>query len=146
MKKIYSRYDRPVFSGFTCTGESRTQQHFKDDCDINNILARFLKTGTWYSDPSKASGRLPQFGTFDPDFDFRQAQETIVDANRRFMQLPASVRERFGNDPAALLQFVSDPANKEECYKFGFLEKPIVNENLINPAEKPQESEVVKEG
>lgn len=48
--------------------ECRTHQSFRDECDINQILAQFGRTGVM---PSVARGR-PQYGEV-PDIDFHAA-------------------------------------------------------------------------
>ncbi len=95
---------------------SLTQQHFKDECDINNIMRRFKQTGI-----------APQldttqffYGDFD-EFDFHAAQNTLIEAEDRFMMLPAETRKRFGNDPGALLSFVHDEKNYNEAVSLGLI-------------------------
>lgn len=151
MKKIYSRFDRPVVTDFVFTGKSETQQHFKEDCDVNRILERFLRTGTWTGDPAIKATREPMFGDFaESDLDFRAAQEKLVDADRRFMALPAAIRERFGNNAVKFVEFLQDPANREEAAKMGFLKSAIKETNVIPDAPHLQDpdlgKEVVKEG
>lgn len=88
------------------TGEelpSMTQQQFKEECDINEIVRRFGLTGQMPDDV-----RIPVSGDFTGISDFKQAMDAVVSAQEEFMRLPAELRERFRNDPQELIAFVSD--------------------------------------
>lgn len=106
-------------SDLKCEDPSLTQQQFKEDVDINVLLERFKVTGQM-----PQGVRLPTYGDFSAVTDFRSAQDAILKAKNAFMELPASVRAKFDNDPQKLLEFVSDPANKEEAIKMGLFNKP----------------------
>lgn len=95
-------------------GESKTQQQFKDECDINTILKRFGVTGL-----VPGNGRVPAYGDFTGISDYRSALHAIMEAEDSFMSLPSDVRERFGQDPAKFVDFCLDPANLEEARKLG---------------------------
>ena len=99
---------------------SLTQQHFKDECDINNIMRRYRETGL-FPDPLSAK---PLFGDFSSCFDFMEAQNTVARANEAFAALPSEIRKRFANDPAQLLAFMEDERNMDEAVKLGLVEKP----------------------
>lgn len=43
---------------------------------------------------------------------------------KSFMTLPASVRERFANDPGEFLKFAEDPANLDEMVDMGLATYP----------------------
>ena len=104
--KFNSRYsvtgEKP---GIKFTEPSATLQSFKDDADINCIIARYENTGVLV-DPTVKVTRLPQFGDYSDMPSYQEAQNVIVAANNAFSSLPSKVRERFGNDPAAYFQFV----------------------------------------
>ena len=97
-------------SRYSVTGEkpgikfdqpSQTLQSFKDDADINCIIARFENTGVLV-DPTVPVSRTPQFGDYSEMPTYQEAQNVIVAANTAFNSLSSKIRERFGNDPAAL--------------------------------------------
>lgn len=102
-------------------GESLTKQAFKDECDINRIVRRFIKTGQI---PRGRPGAA--FGDFTGVGDFQAMQNKVLAARVAFMQLPAAVRARFGNDPAQLIEFLGDKANQAEAVRLGLAEKPEV--------------------
>ena len=80
---------------------SFAKQSFRDECNINNIMKQFEKTGLI------AHQRLTG-GSYD-DFigspEYHDAMNQILDAQASFEALPAKIRARFGNDPAAFLDF-----------------------------------------
>ena len=54
--------------------------------------------------------------------DFKQAMDISTSAQQNFDQLPSSLRKKFGNDPAAFLDFVQDPKNADEMAELGLRE------------------------
>ena len=55
-----------------CGDESVTQQCFKDECDINILLAKFAVTGQL---PENV--RVPQYVDFEEAFDFQSSMNVI---------------------------------------------------------------------
>lgn len=100
------------------TKPSRTNQSFKEQSDVNNIMRQYQKTGEL-----PLSKKIGQYldGTTVPEY--QQAIQTVMDANSAFEQLPAKLRDRFNNDPAKLLAFVQDPSNRDEAVFLGILSK-----------------------
>lgn len=99
-----------------CEEETKAQQQFKEECDINTIIERFGLGGEIPVDL-----RIPLQGEFESVFDYQSALNHLIEADEAFMQLPASIRERFQNNAGKLLDFVSDPGNKDEAMKMGLL-------------------------
>ena len=90
-----------------------TEQHHSESCDVNNILATYLKTGIIPPiDPNAKYGDLS-------DFDYQSMQNQIANANSLFEQLPENVRYRFGNEPYRFLNFVQDEKNYDELVEMG---------------------------
>jgi len=106
-------------SGLRCEDATRTQQHFKDETDINNILRMFNITGQL---PKKAV--TPQYGDFTGIYDYHGALNAVIAAEDEFMTLPATLRARFDNDPQELIEFLNNEENKDEAIKLGLV-KPI---------------------
>jgi len=118
-------------SGLRCEDATRTQQHFKDETDINNILRQFNITGQL---PNKAI--TPQYGDFTGIRDYHSALNAVIAAEDEFMTLPATLRARFDNDPAALIQFLDNPENKTEAIKLGLLNPEASAPVLESTSEK----------
>ncbi len=104
----------------TFTGQGRTKQSHKKECDINNIMARFQKTGT----VDFINTQSPQFGDAT-GLEFQTAMETVAHANEMFAELPSKIRERFNNNAQELLSFLENPDNRTEAVFLGLLEKPV---------------------
>lgn len=97
-----------------------TKQSFKDECDINTIMGRYLATG----EMPDISGLPPQFLDVSSGYDFQVMQNQIIEARTLFEALPAGVRSRFANNPAEFLSFVADPANASELVSMGLTKSP----------------------
>ena len=76
-------------SGLNCPPEdNRTRQEFKDEADINNVVARFYPFA-----PPQA--RVPQYGEQDMSLDLHGALMAVQEARESYASLPASLREQF---------------------------------------------------
>lgn len=111
--------------GISFTKPTMTQQHFKEECDVNNILKRYVITGVC----DHINERQPIFADVSNVGDFMQAQNMILQANEDFMSLPSNVRKRFNNDPALLIDFLNDPASREEAISLGLVNAPVAAED-----------------
>ena len=120
-------------SGLHCEDATLTQQHFKDECDINNILRQFNVTGLL-----PESTLSPRYGDFTGIGDYHTALNRVIAAEAEFMALPAQIRSRFDNDPANLINFLDNEENKQEAIALGLLNA----EELPQVVEVPQEKAV----
>ena len=107
-------------SGLRCEDASLTQQHQKDQADINFIVEQFNVTGILPTAPVS-----PQYGDFSGIGDYQSALNAIMAMQDEFMALPANLRARFENDPEKLLDFMSNDKNREEAIKLGLID-PII--------------------
>lgn len=119
----------------TNTGETKTKESFQDACDINQIMKKF-ENGDIISHTSSSP---PFYGDFSGAEDYHTTQNRIADANAGFMTLPAKIRDQFDNDAGKLLDFMSNPDNREECEKLGILDPLPPGPKDPNPP--PQEPE-----
>lgn len=126
--KIHSRYDVPA-SQAVVFGPSMTQQHFKDECDINNIIRSYRAV-------EPPSGGV--FGDFTVT-DLQAAYELSDSVHERFMSLPSDIRQKFNNNPLELAAFVNNVDNQTAAIEMGLLpaesaEVPetTVPENIAN--------------
>lgn len=110
----YNMDKASLLSGLLCTDETRTQQQFKEECDINTIVERFGLTGQL---PESLS--TPYNADFDEVIDYHTAWNKIIAADNAFMQLPAAIREDFNNDAGRWVDFVSDPKNIDKAREWG---------------------------
>jgi len=121
-------------SGLHCEDATLAQQHFKDECDINNILRQFNVTGLL-----PESTLSPRYGDFTGIVDYHSALNQVIAAEDEFMRLPAQTRARFNNDPAQLIDFLDKEENKNEAITLGLVNK---TEELPQVVEVPQEKAV----
>lgn len=119
------------------SGPSMTVQEYKDECDINNIVNQFVKTGT----VTHVNRRQGYYGHVTGE-DFSDAMRVVTEAQIMFDDLPSEVRKNFGNDPAALLDFVEN-ASPDELTAAGLtVLEPIDS----NPGETPKMPPAPSEG
>lgn len=116
------------------TGESRTKQSHRDQCNINTIMTRARRTGFL---PGQVAGM--SFGDFTSGMDFHEAQSRVAAAKSDFESLPSSIRNRFENDPAKLIAFMENESNRDEAVELGLVEKP--EEVPIEPKPAPPAEE-----
>lgn len=115
---IRSRYDGSVVPvRVVCGEELLTKQEFKDDCDLNRLMKKYVRGGEL-----PVSSRKALYADCSQVADFLEAQLLVQRAGDQFAALPANVRERFKNSPAAFLEFMADKANQEEAGKLGLVE------------------------
>lgn len=117
-------YDRATVSRETsleCCDPSRTQQNFKEECDINTIVERFGLTGHM---PDNI--RVPEFGDFTGVSDYHSMVNVVREAGESFMELPANIRDRFKNDPGEYVNFCLDSKNRPELESLGLVKKATV--------------------
>lgn len=123
MARVYSRYSRIRPDGMSFEGHpSMTKQEFKNDCDINRIMAKYKVTGVL-----PVGMGIGRYGDFSGVEDFQQAQEIIIQAETQFAALPSAVRDRFDNSPLKLLEFIADKSNLAEAKKLGLLKEEAVS-------------------
>lgn len=106
--------------------EDQTQAHFEKQCNINNIVANYQKTGVLPT----ALIRDYQFGEVGPDL--IQSLNKIKAAKEQFMQMPAKIREHFQNDPDQFMRFLADPDNYEKAKSLGIVEERKVEKKEID--------------
>ena len=119
---------------------SLTKSEFKDECDINNVVKRALRTGVL-----PGVDREALYGDFSQVEDYATAQIKIAEAKSEFEQLPSSIKEKFDNDVANLLDFVDDPENEAEAIKLGLLPEQVEQIKEIEPQEPISESKPVQD-
>jgi len=116
MRKIKKHYEQQEREHPFLHPVSMTHQSHQRECDINNIMAKWQKTGV-IEHQSQYQG---QYGDFtEMPGDFQEAQNQVLMAQEMFMTLPSSVRNRFHNDPGAFLDFANNPENGAEMVKLG---------------------------
>lgn len=122
--------------------EERTKQSHKDECDINQILEKFRRTGIITHQAKYA----PMYGDAISVDEYQDAQFKIAEANSMYEELPAHIRQNF-TGPEDFLGFVTDPENETKMREMGLLPKkpPEATKDSTptddkKPAAEPQKS------
>lgn len=115
-------------------GGSLTQQHFKDDADINKRVESHFRSQTGKRKTLRGigspNGERSPFYFQMASADYQTMVNKVMDMKSAFMRLSGKMRAKFNNDPHQLLRFVEDPANYNECVKQGWIIDPDVKEAL----------------
>lgn len=93
-----------------------TEQHHKRECDVNEIIAKYDKTGLI----THVKNFEAKFGDMT-GIDFKTAHDLVISAQNSFDALPSEIRNRFQNSPEHLLRFMEDPNNRDEAIKLGLI-------------------------
>lgn len=114
---LYDMYKPHRSEPFLTVGESATKQSFVEECDINNILREYSKTGQF--NHMAQMQREGVYAELPDEMDFQQAMNIVVQSEAAFASLPSKVRNRFHNNPAEFLEFMADPENQDEAIRLG---------------------------
>lgn len=122
----------------TPVGErSMTIQSAAAECDINNILSQYRRTGI----VNHVTQARASYEDLPDAVDYQASMHLLMDAQAAFAGLPAKVRDHYANDPLRLLQAIQDPQQLDQLRDFGILRKPAPNDQVIvAPAATPPAS------
>lgn len=112
--------------------EGMTRQEFEHECNINNIMSKYQKTGV----VDHITKHSPFYGDYDP-IDFQSALNTIKEGEAMFAELPSAARKFFSNDPAEFMSFVQDPENIDKLVELGLATKPVHAPETPDPVPTP---------
>ncbi len=119
---------------------SLTEQHHKDECNINVILSRYDKTGlVTHTNSMKGS-----YEDFSEVSSYQESMNMVIRAQDDFMNMPSHIRKRFGNDPGTFMEFVSNPKNKEELENMGLANKQEIIQETIQKVKIVEEKKEEK--
>lgn len=127
-KTAYSPHDRLTSDPL---GPSMTKQSMSAECDINNIMKRYEKNKII----DHVSIYKGDYGDFILEGDYHEHLNSVIAADAAFATLPALIRRRFDNDPAAFLGFVENSDNHAEMVEMGLMTQ---TETAPIPDKKPK--------
>lgn len=110
-------------------GPSMAHQSFKDECDINVLMARYRKTGILPENINEQAGQYLDCTAND----FQEAMCLVAGAASLFNELPSTLRDRFQNDPVQLLNFLDKEENRPEAVKLGLVREGIRESSASTP-------------
>ena len=127
-------YDKFDHCGIDCSKPIITKQSFKDECDINNIMMKYIRTGL-IDHVNRYQGR---YGDFSDVPDLLNAFDIIEQSEEMFESLPSDIRKEFNNDVVLFLEFAQDPANADKLKDYGLIPDDRTPANPV-PAGSPDE-------
>lgn len=97
VNRVQKRFEKP----------SRTKQEFKDDCNINLVWAKFVKTGRA---EVLQNARANYVDLIALPESYQESLNLVLRSRQAFEALPSDIRARFDNDPGQFLAAAqSDP-------------------------------------
>ncbi len=115
------------------------QQSFKAECDINNIMKKYVKTGM-ITHVAQNKGRYADVSEVGS---YHEAVQRVRDTRAFFLGLPPAVRAEFDHDAAIFLDFISDPEKEADIRRMGL--DPLT-EDGPEPVPASEVEPVVEEG
>lgn len=115
-KFFRTRYDRHQVRVKFDPAEKRTKSEFLQETDINNIIARYKRTGVL---PESARAAAARYGDFSEVPTYQEMFSRIHAAQDMFLALPATVRARFDNDPGVFLEASQTKEGQELLVQLG---------------------------
>jgi phage internal scaffolding protein len=94
-----------------------TEQHHKNECDINNIMSKFSPDVL----TAHALNYAGNYGDYSDMPDYHTALNMIRQIDNMFLDVPAEIRAKFNNDPASFIDFVNNPDNREAMVELGLV-------------------------
>lgn len=124
-RTVYTARDEE-HKGIVFPSDSLCQQHFRDECDVNVIVDRYVKTG----ELSHLAEVPPHFGDVsEVPTDLISAFAHVEAAEAAFMDLPSGLRKELGNDPSRLSEWLLNPENRNAAIQYGLLNQTVQPES-----------------
>jgi len=129
IKSAYDAHDR-ITIDFS-EEEKMTKESMAAECNINNIMERYEKTGLH----DHVNTHKGDYGDYTEVQDYQISLNQIIEAERMFSSIPSAIRSRFNNSPSEFLEFVSDPENNPEMREIGLIPAGSPEQSSSPPAE-----------
>lgn len=117
------------YSGLDTGRKGGAKQSFREECDINKIIARYAKSGLL----TPVTSRPPAFVDVSLVGDYQSAVQNIEAAQGMFMNLPWEIRKEFSNSAAEFLDFCTDSDNEDRMRELGLLPALEVEPEVVPP-------------
>lgn len=134
---VRNKFSKRIPVLLVCKEIGRVKPEFKKSCDVNEILKRYSQTGR-----INAMVKQPAFIDVSDVTEYQESLNIVIKAQQTFAELPAKVRDRFGNNPENFMEFVHEEGNEDEMIRLGLV-KAIEEKKADNFEEKsrPKEEE-----
>ena len=128
MSQVRSQYSPRLSITVNCEEPTLTQQHFKDEVDVTNIVNRYALT----RDPTILQRTQEIYGDAT-SISFTEAMHTVKQAESEFHELPDEVKAQYNYEPSEWLQDVVNPQIQES--------EPTVESEIPQTEQSEVESE-----
>ena len=125
---------------FETNGESMTQQHHVEQVKVQNLIKQYDRTGIL----THVAEGVAHYGDYTKVNEYKQSLDFVNLANESFLELPSSIREKFGNDAGQFFEFATNPKNEKAMQEMGLFPKseqpPIESPVVSSPQETKKSS------
>jgi len=133
MKKIEKRKNGTIRVYSENKLPSKTDQSQLAQTDVNNIMAKYKKTGQ-ITHLAKVQGHFADLSQIQ---DLHTSMNQVVMAQQTFDALPSELRLRFQNSPLEMVNFLNNPNNDQEAIKLGLkIAKETNSPNNMSSSQK----------
>jgi len=123
------------YEKLVCKDASKTQQHFREQTNINNIISKYKRTGFL---PVVQNGQ-PMYGDFSSGKSYHEMVNQVQTAQEAFEQLPGEFKKKFEQNPGAMIDFILNQENQQVAIEMGLISPPVDqnNQGEVNPDSEP---------
>jgi hypothetical protein len=116
------------YSDATPYNKEKTEQHRKDECDINKIMQSNPQSlrRQGFKPLQDASEELAKLDRLDVPMTHEELYERKQQMEKQWYKLPLELRSEFGNDPYKFVDQLQDEQNNEKMYKLGVKQRPYI--------------------
>ncbi len=130
-EQVRSAYDGSVVSvKAEQGGPSEVREAFKDEADINNIVARYQKTGQMPLNADEA-----RFGDVSDFRDYKAALDFVREARDNLRDMPEEARGQYQADPDGFIEALEEATTRDDLVALGI---------VVDPEEKPPAKPALK--
>lgn len=126
----YDRLQASIASGLSCPEPTLTQQHYKEQASIQNIVDKYTRTGQ-----VEINTTPPLPSDFVKITDYQTAMNLIKRGEKAFYELPSKIRNEFEHDVGQFINALNDPTQLQRFQKLGVFKTPenppAVNEQPV---------------
>ena len=109
---VVSIVDGKLKVALKCEDETMTQQQYKKEQDIKEIIKKYGATGLLNKN---IMANDPKFDDVSNIIDYQDAANKIAKAQQEFDQMPHELKEKFNYNPAKLLDYLNKSENLQEA-------------------------------
>ncbi len=129
--QIFTRYNRPLVSGFSFKKPSLTSQEFKDECNVNKLLYKYASQAKLLGLP--LSEVLPAldseaFRDVSNTEEFHASMNRIAKLNDLYSALPSDVRRKYGDTVEGFINALGDSNEYQYLADHGVLKHEQIKE------------------